>query len=302
MRRCLNPTCLADLFNRIEDKWFVLFQIALARRRRLAGALQTAALADLKREEANDAEGGLEGDLLARPVASLLREGPSCELHTRDFAPRSYALERSALGDRERRATDQRLLPAQASSDFMPDNAEDVAPRQWRDGKRREARGYHEQHFEDAFARYLGKGLPSRARTGVRGASALPRGRPETSVACVTSVTKGEKATLISKGCAATDELRHHPSQIVGANGRPAQARDGCATDGRAPSAREMQSKINAIAGKGTHATDATDDLRGARGACPTALTRDPRRLRSCRVAHSGRGRKPSPPGKGAAS
>ncbi len=54
------PDLPADLFNRIEDRWFVLFQIA-----QLAGGdwperCQKAALADLKREEAADAEGGLE--------------------------------------------------------------------------------------------------------------------------------------------------------------------------------------------------------------------------------------------------
>ena len=59
-----DPTDLADLFNRIEDKWFVLFQIALAAGGEWPERCRKAAMADLKREEANDADGGAEGDLL----------------------------------------------------------------------------------------------------------------------------------------------------------------------------------------------------------------------------------------------
>ena len=47
-------------------------------------------------------------------------------------------------------------------ADFVPDDAEKIAPRKWREGSV-QARGYHERHFEDAFDRYLGRRLPSDA-------------------------------------------------------------------------------------------------------------------------------------------
>ena len=88
------PDLPADLFNRIEDRWFVLFQIA-----QLAGGdwperCQKAALADLKREEAADAEGGLGGDLLA-DVWKVFYERRRTELHTKELCAALNAMEES---------------------------------------------------------------------------------------------------------------------------------------------------------------------------------------------------------------
>jgi hypothetical protein len=60
-----DPELPPDLYNRIEDRWFVLFRIA-----NLAGGdwperCRKAAMADFAREEADVADGGRDGDLLA---------------------------------------------------------------------------------------------------------------------------------------------------------------------------------------------------------------------------------------------
>ena len=60
-----DPDIPADLFNRIEDRWFILFQIAAIAGSEWPERCRKAALADLAREEANDVDGGVEGDLLA---------------------------------------------------------------------------------------------------------------------------------------------------------------------------------------------------------------------------------------------
>jgi hypothetical protein len=44
--------------------------------------------------------------------------------------------------------------------DMLPANAEEIAPRRWREGTMGLQSGYNILHFEDAFQRYLGKGLP----------------------------------------------------------------------------------------------------------------------------------------------
>jgi putative DNA primase/helicase len=155
-----DPTGLLDLFNRIEDRWFVLSQIAL-----LAGGdwperCRLAAMADLKREEASDADGGPEGDLLGdvwrvfheKGVERLFTEELRASLIVLSEAPWETANHGHPINDHDLR---------KHLHDFLPESAEAIAPRKWREGNK-QARGFHERHFQDAFERYLGKGLPSK--------------------------------------------------------------------------------------------------------------------------------------------
>ena len=43
---------------------------------------------------------------------------------------------------------------------MLPSNADEIAPRRWRDGSTHQQYGYDILHFKEAFQRYLGKGLP----------------------------------------------------------------------------------------------------------------------------------------------
>ena len=44
--------------------------------------------------------------------------------------------------------------------DMLPSNAEEIAPRRWREGSGNPQFGYDILHLKEAFQRYLGKGLP----------------------------------------------------------------------------------------------------------------------------------------------
>jgi hypothetical protein len=154
------PAAPTDLYNRIEDTWFVLFQVA-----QLAGGdwlerCRRAALADLARQEANDADGGRDADLLA-DVREVLYQKNKERLHTDELCEALVAMEESPWSAvRGGKGVNGYYLRTHLG-DFVPKDAEKIAPRKWR-GDNGEARGYHESHFEDAFNRYLGRQLPSK--------------------------------------------------------------------------------------------------------------------------------------------
>jgi Protein of unknown function (DUF3631)/Toprim domain len=150
------------LHNRIEDSWFVLFQVA-----ELAGGdwperCRKAAHADLLRQETNDADGGRDADLLA-DVWAVFREQNRLRLFTEDLCSALNSLEESpwrlANGGKP---VDGYFLKRHLA-DFLPHDSESLEPRKWREGAV-QARGYHERHFEDAFVRYLGRQLPSKTQ------------------------------------------------------------------------------------------------------------------------------------------
>jgi hypothetical protein len=156
-----NPTTLADLFNRIEDRWFTLFQIALAAGGDWPERCKRAALADLKREEANDADGGAEGDLLG-DIWRVFHEKGVARLHTEELCDALLALSEAPWASANRGGEITSYYLRKHLHDFLPEDADKVALRQWRDANGQKVRGYHELHFQDAFERYLGKGLPSK--------------------------------------------------------------------------------------------------------------------------------------------
>jgi putative DNA primase/helicase len=150
------PDLPEDLFNRIEDRWFVLFQIA-----HLAGGdwperCRKAAMADFAREEADAADG--RRDLLA-DVWEVFRAKQRPMLFTKDILNALLNSSESPWETAHRgKPVDEYYLRAHLR-DFLPRDAEKIAPRKWQEGNV-EARGFHQRHLEDAFARYLGKGLP----------------------------------------------------------------------------------------------------------------------------------------------
>jgi hypothetical protein len=153
-----DPAALADLFNRIEDRWFVLFQIA-----RLAGGdwperCRKAALVDLAREEASDADGGVDGDLLAS-VWEVFHAKQTVRIFTKDICAALIAISEAPWGTANRGQPVNEYYLKTHLKDFLPADPDAIAPRKWRD-QGVQLRGFHQKHFEDAFARYLGKGLP----------------------------------------------------------------------------------------------------------------------------------------------
>jgi hypothetical protein len=155
------------MHNRVEDVWFALFQVA-----ELAGGdwperCRNAARADLARQEANDADGGRDADLLA-DVWTIFFEQNKMRLRTDDLCSALRLLEESPWSAvNGGKGVDGYFLKKHLA-DFMPDDPEKIAQRKWREGAT-QARGYHERHFEDSFNRYLGRRLPSETRNYAAG-------------------------------------------------------------------------------------------------------------------------------------
>jgi hypothetical protein len=155
------------MHNRVEDAWFALFQVA-----EMAGGdwperCRNAARADLARQEANDADGGRDADLLV-DVWTIFFEQNKMRLHTEDLCNSLRLLEESPWGTMNGGKGLDGYFLKKHLADFMPDDPEKIAPRKWREGAI-QARGYHERHFEDSFSRYLSRRLPSETRNYAAG-------------------------------------------------------------------------------------------------------------------------------------
>ena len=154
-----DPDLPADLFNRIEDCWFVLLQIAKTAGGTWPERCRKAALADLARGEADDADGGQNADLLA-DVWEVFHQQRKVRLYTADLCAALNAMDESPWSAANHgRPVDGYYLRTNLAG-FVPADAEKIAPRKWR-GPTGQARGYHEKHLADAFERYLGRPLPS---------------------------------------------------------------------------------------------------------------------------------------------
>jgi hypothetical protein len=161
------PSAPTDLYNRIEDKWFVLFQVA-----ELAGVdwperCRRAARADVVRQDAYDADGGRDADLLADVWEAFYQKNKK-RLHTDKLCDALVAMEESPWSAVNSGKGVNGYYLRKHLADFLPDDAEKIEPRKWREGAV-EARGYHESHFEDAFNRYLGRKLPSKTQKSAAG-------------------------------------------------------------------------------------------------------------------------------------
>ena len=75
--------------------------------------------------------------------------------------------------------------------DMLPSNADEIAPRRWRDGSTHQQYGYDILHFKEAFQRYLGKGLPGMSAEK-EGAPHSTQNDPKTSVSSVPSISEPE--------------------------------------------------------------------------------------------------------------
>ena len=156
-----DPSNLADLFNRIEDKWFVLFQIALLAggTGRSVAAWRRWPISSVKRRATPTA---------ARKAICLAMSGAFspkrawCAISTKELGASLIALERVAVGALPIGGRDQRLFSSQTSARFSARERRGDRAEKWTDTKGQKLRGFHERHFQDAFERYLGKGLPSK--------------------------------------------------------------------------------------------------------------------------------------------
>jgi hypothetical protein len=176
LRELPDPDMPPTLFNRIEDKWFVLFQVAKAAGGEWPARCAKAALADLAREEANDAVGGRNADLLL-DLWQVFHEKGVVRAYTDEICEQLIVMEESPWRTANRGKPVDGYYLREHLADFLPNDPEKIEPRRWREGKANPRFGYHERHFEDAFDRYLGRGLPSaEQKTGADGGGGARQG------------------------------------------------------------------------------------------------------------------------------
>jgi len=264
-----DPNMPAALFNRVEDKWFVLFQVAEAAGGDWPARCRRAALADLAREEANDADGGQRRPARRR-VGGLPRDRQGEDAHRRTL-PKTRRYGRVAVARCEPRPSgvDGYYLRKHLA-DFVPDDAEKIAPRKWREGSA-QARGYHERHFEDAFDRYLGRRLPSAAPKSDAGVAEKDKhssGTATDASAPASHPSNVDENNNKSDAYAGTDESpgpSPHPSQTM-----KETSWDGCGPDVTEKPSREKHQSNEASPGSGPDGMDGTDTLAplGAHSFC----------------------------------
>jgi hypothetical protein len=171
-----DPNLPQDLFNRIEDRWFVMFQIAGLASGEWPERCKKAALGDLTRGKSDAANGGPDGDLL-QDIWKIFHASKQTKMFTKEICSRLLAVDESPwMTANDGKPVDDWYLRTHLR-DFLPNDLEKIAPRKWQENKL-EARGFDQRHFEDAFKRYLGKGLPCPLAKRNQTNQSTPRGAP----------------------------------------------------------------------------------------------------------------------------
>jgi hypothetical protein len=284
-----DPDLPKDLFNRIEDRWFVLFQIASLAGPDWLERCRTAAMTDLSQGKADAADGGPDGDLL-RDVWEVFHASKKMRMFTKDICAALIALGESPWTTTNHgQPVDEYYLRAHLR-DFLPEDAEKVAPRKWREGKSVEARGFDQLHFEDAFKRYLGKGLP--CPSGQQNLSTAGGGTPSTGASRYppnpSDPSQDSDSSAISDDCRKTDisdpstssppaSVTPSPESVPSPSGADtgADEPDG-RTDAEKSSASENTESGQQLNGRGTDRTDETDTCEGPKEGAPPPVNSPP--------------------------
>jgi putative DNA primase/helicase len=272
-----DPDLPQDLFNRIEDRWFTLFQIAHLAKGEWPERCRRAALGDLAQGKAEVADGGVDGDLL-RDIWEVFHASKKPRMFTKEICSKLLALDESPwMTANGGKPVDDWYLRTHLR-DFLPVNIEKIALRKWREGKV-EQRGFDQLHLADAFKRYLGRDLPCSPDEPNKppGGEDTSQKGPSQDPSHPSHPSQGKDTSTISDGCNETDVCDGSvsaPSSSVAEAGLASAT--GGATDPKqssvAPSVAENIKDNQHTNRKATDATDATDPVKGSRkGIAPPA-------------------------------
>ena len=173
-----------EFVNRIADNWRNLFQIAALAGGTWPERVLAAARADLAgdvEKQENRGAGGLLGaiwDIFAAEVTNPRR------MHTQELIVKLSDLDegRWRVANKGKPVDEWYLRTKLRDYVVKKTEGKEMPPRQWRSPSTGEQRkGYHELHFEDAFERYLGRGLPSATPAEVKPADKRESSKPSSS-------------------------------------------------------------------------------------------------------------------------
>jgi hypothetical protein len=151
------------LSNRLGDNWYTIRRIARLAgetwyRRAFAAAVQPAMTADTNITLA-----------LLDAIWRAFDETKRSRMHTTELLSELLDMDEG----RWREARSGQPITAyylrDNLGDMLPSNAEEIAPRRWREGTAHQQYGYDILHFKEAFQRYLGRELPGQVADEAQG-------------------------------------------------------------------------------------------------------------------------------------
>ena len=215
-----------EFVNRIADNWRNLFQIAALAGGTWPERLLTAARADLAgdvEKQENRGAGGLLGaiwDIFAAEVTNPRR------MHTQELIMKLLDLDegRWRVANKGKPVDEWYLRTKLRDYVVKKTEGKEMPSRQWRSPSTgKQMKGYHELHFEDAFERYIGKGLPSKAsaeqKTVDKSESSKPSPSPSTPYSSAPSAPEEEASETpmtyggADAGAGADGAYAPHPSK-----------------------------------------------------------------------------------------
>ena len=148
------------LANRLGDNWFVVRRIAKLAGEAWEKRAMAAATTPAMTRDTNLTLAVL--DAVWRVFDGTKRQ----RMHTKDLLAELLDMDEGKWREANQGKAITEWFLRDSFGDMLPANAEEIAPRRWREGQGNQLNGYDVRHFEGAFQRYLGKKLPSRTAEG----------------------------------------------------------------------------------------------------------------------------------------
>ena len=149
-----------ELANRLGDNWRTAFRIAAA----AGGSWPAKALAAARAGIANNGDGDNKLIALLDGIWTVLYEKGVVRLHSDKLVAGLLELDEGQWKHANNGFEIDAYYLRTLLSQVIPKTKAMEKLRRWREGKNNPKFGYHELHFEDAWMRYCGKGLPSQFR------------------------------------------------------------------------------------------------------------------------------------------
>jgi hypothetical protein len=173
------------LSNRLGDNWYTIRRVARLAgeawyRRAFAAAVQPAMTADTNITLA-----------LLDAIWRAFDETKRSRMHTAELLSELLDMDEGRWREARHGQPITAYYLRGNLGDMLPSNADEIAPRRWRDGSAHQQYGYDILHFKEAFQRYLGKGLPD-MDSEKEGAPHSAQNDPKTSVSSAPSISEPE--------------------------------------------------------------------------------------------------------------
>ncbi len=184
-----------ELANRLGDNWRTAFRIAAA----AGGSWPARALAAARAGIANNGDGDNKLIALLDGIWTVLYEKGVVRMHSDKLVAGLLELDEGQWKHANNGFEIDAYYLRTLLSPVIPKTKAMEKLRRWREGNNNPKCGYHELHFEDAWMRYCGKGLPSQFREA---ADTAPDGADASSRADMPNTPEHDPAGAAPNGAA----------------------------------------------------------------------------------------------------